>query len=85
VFLLSVVRVLIFLGGEMMDELIKLVSTKAGISADQAKIAVSTVIDFLKSKLPAPVASQLDAILKGNPAGNVADAAKGLGNMLGKK
>ncbi len=69
----------------MMDELIKLVSSKAGISADQAKVAVNTVLDFLKTKLPAPVASQLDAVLQGSSAGNIADAAKNIGGMFGKK
>ncbi len=68
-----------------MDELIKLVSAKAGISADQAKVAVSTVLDFLKSKLPAPIASQLDTVLQGISPGNVADAAKNIGGMFGKK
>ena len=64
-----------------MDELVKLVSKKTGLPADQAKVAVQTVIDFLKKKLPAPVAAQIDGVL----SGNVTDLAKGLGGMLGKK
>ena len=62
-----------------MDELVKLVSQKAGITPDQAKQAVITVIDFLKQKLPAPLAGQIDAVLAGGamPAG--------LGNLFGKK
>jgi nucleoid DNA-binding protein len=36
-----------------MDELVKLVSKKTGIPEAQAKIAVETVMDFLKKKLPA--------------------------------
>ncbi len=63
-----------------MDELVKLVVQKTGISESQAKIAVETVIGFLKQKLPAPVASQIDGLLGG--AGGV---MKGLGGMLGKK
>ena len=35
-----------------MDELIKQVVQKAGVSEDQAKQAVETVLDFLKDKLP---------------------------------
>lgn len=64
-----------------MDELVKLVSKKTGLPPDQAKVAVQTVIDFLKKKLPAPVAAQIDGVL----SGNVTDLAKGLGGMLGKK
>ena len=40
-----------------MDELIKLVTQKAGISEAQAQQAVETVMGFLKDKLPAPVAT----------------------------
>ena len=43
-----------------MDELVKLVSEKTGLSEEMAKMAVDTVIGFLKQKLPAPVASQID-------------------------
>ena len=64
-----------------MDELVKLVSKKTGLSADKSQVAVEIVVDFLKSKLPGPVASQIDGILKG---GNVGDMAKGLGGLLGK-
>ena len=35
-----------------MQELIQKVSEKAGISADQAKNAVNTVMDFIKNKVP---------------------------------
>ena len=57
-----------------MEELVKLVSKKTGISQDQAKIAVETVIKFLKEKLPGPIAAQIDGILSGNI----------LGGLLGK-
>lgn len=66
-----------------MDELVKVVAQKTGLSQDQARVASQAVIDFLKTKLPAPVAAQIDTVLKGG--GNVADMAKGLGGMLGKK
>ena len=65
-----------------MDELIKLVVQKTGISEQQAKIAVDTVLTFLKQKLPAPMGSQIDNFLSGNQA---SDAIKGLGNLLGGK
>lgn len=46
-----------------MEELVTLVSNKTGLGKDQAAMAVKTVLDFLKAKLPAPVASQIDAVL----------------------
>jgi uncharacterized protein (DUF2267 family) len=64
-----------------MDELIKMVSSKAGITEAQAKEAVETVLGFLKDKLPPPVAGQVDAVLKGD-LGGVAGA---LGGLFGKK
>jgi nucleoid DNA-binding protein len=64
-----------------MDELVKLVTQKTGISQDQAKQAIQTVIDFIKQKLPAPIASQIDGLLAGSAAG---DVAKGIGNLFGK-
>lgn len=63
-----------------MDELIKLVTSKAGISEAQAKQAVETVLGFLKDKLPAPLAGQVDALLKGN----VGDLTSGLGGLFKK-
>ncbi len=62
-----------------MDELIQQVAQKAGISQDQARQAVTVVINFLKERLPAPIAAQVDGILK-NPG-----AAGALGGLLGKK
>ena len=65
-----------------MDELVKLVAQKAGISEEQARTAVQTVIDFIKPKLPAPIGSQIDTILSGSAAG---DIGKQLGGLLGGK
>lgn len=66
-----------------MDELVKLVVQKTGLPPDQAKQAVTVVIDFLKQKLPAPVAGQLDAVLAGGAL--PPDLATGLGGLFGKK
>ncbi len=66
-----------------MDELIKLVSQKTGLPPDKAREAVNTVLGFLKKKLPAGIAGQIDAVLAG---GNISDdITKGLGGLLGKK
>ncbi len=49
-----------------MEELVKQIAQKVGISPDQARQAVNMVVDFLKTKLPAPVANQVQAVLSGN-------------------
>jgi hypothetical protein len=67
-----------------MDELIKQVTDRAGIPADKAKLAVNTVLGFLKSKLPAPVAGQIDTALAGG-AIPFADVAKGAAEFVGAK
>jgi len=53
-----------------MDDLIKTVSEKAGISAEQAKTAVNTVVEFVKNKVPG-VGDHLKALLSGGNAGDV--------------
>jgi hypothetical protein len=65
-----------------MDDLVKLVSKKTGISEDQAKQAVNVVLDYLKKKLPAPVASQIDGVLSSGAVGGI---AKTVGGVFGKK
>ena len=66
-----------------MDELIKLVSEKANISADQAKQAVESVVGFIKDKLPGPIGDQVTNLLSG--AGGLAGQAGGaLGDVAGK-
>jgi hypothetical protein len=65
-----------------MDELVKLVAQKSGITSDQAKTAVETVLAYLKQNLPAPVAAQVDAVLSGK-APDVGSLTSGLGGMFG--
>lgn len=60
-----------------MDELVKQVSVKAGITEAQARIAVDTVIAYAKAKLPPAFASQVDGVISGKTNLN------GLGGMLG--
>ncbi|MCA9935144.1 MAG: DUF2267 domain-containing protein [Ardenticatenaceae bacterium] len=74
-----------------MDELVKVVVEKTGLPEAQAKKAAEAVVDFLKEKLPAPLASQVDAALANEEViDQVVDQAedllkKGLGGFLGKK
>src|SRR5579859_7762536 len=55
----------------LMDELINLVVQKTGISQDDARKAVEVVVNALKSKLPAPIASHVDAFLSGGTSGGL--------------
>jgi hypothetical protein len=64
-----------------MEELVKLVSQKTGMPEETSRVAVKTVIDYLKEKLPQPIASQVDSALEGKGLG---DLTKGLGGFLGR-
>lgn len=69
-----------------MDELVDLVAQKTGLSHDLAQKAAETTINFLKTKLPGPLAGQIDSALDGSGAGEGAGAVKtGLGDLFGKK
>jgi len=65
-----------------MDELVKLVSQKSGISEDQARTAAHAVISFLKQRLPGPLAGQLDQFLGGAAPAGPAGAEGGLGGLV---
>ncbi|MGC9469491.1 MAG: DUF2267 domain-containing protein [Anaerolineae bacterium] len=72
-----------------MDELVKLLQEKVGLNEDQARQAVKTVVDFLKEKLPDPIATQLEAALSGDKGlKGAADAlksgAENVGGFLSK-
>jgi len=60
----------------MLDKIINKVVQKTGISQEHAAAAVTTVVDFLKNKLPAPMASQLEAILNGEEPSDLLGSAK---------
>lgn len=64
----------------MQEELVRMVAQKTGLSEDKARSAAETVIGYLKERLPAPVASQLDSI--GTGSGSLGDAAGALGRNL---
>lgn len=67
-----------------MDELVKMVSSKVGISETQAQQAVEIVLGFLGDRLPEPYGSQLDKVVDGDMSG-LGDVAGGLIGMFGKK
>lgn len=65
-----------------MEELINLVTQKTGLAPDKARAAVDTVLGFLKTRLPAPLASQLDGVLSGKVGAS--DITKGISDMFGR-
>ena len=69
-----------------MDEIVKLVVERTGISEDLAQKAVETVVSYLKDKLPEPLSGQIEGLLEGSDLGGQAgDLLKGLGGFLGKR
>ncbi|MFN3371946.1 MAG: DUF2267 domain-containing protein [Chloroflexus sp.] len=68
--------------------LVELIREKTGVSAEQAQQAVDVVVGFLKDKLPEPIATQIDQVLKSDigALSEQIDAAKTLlGGLLGGK
>ncbi len=63
-----------------MDELVKLLAGKLGVPEDKARMAAELTIGYLKKKLPAPLAGQIDNAIAGTDIVSKAkDLLKGLG------
>jgi hypothetical protein len=70
------------------NELVNLVAQKVGITADQARGAVDTVLGFLKAKMPTGLAGQLDNVVGGateEGEGIIDKIKKGVGSLVGNK
>ncbi len=57
-----------------MNELVAMVVQRTGMSQEDAQKAVATVLEFLKEKLPAPIASHIDSFLAGGMSSLGAEA-----------
>ena len=72
-----------------MEELINQVAQRTGLSPDKARTAMDTVLSFVKGRLPAPIATQLDSALAGGGGGTstgnprMPEAVQGLGSKFG--
>lgn len=67
-----------------MEQLVQLVSEKTGLSEEKSRQAVEIVLEYLKGRLPAPIAGQLDSVLEGEGGAGLDDLAKkGLGGLFG--
>jgi hypothetical protein len=51
-----------------MQELIRLVVNRTGLSHERATVVVRMTVEFLKMKLPASVASEIDSTLRNSAA-----------------
>lgn len=65
-----------------MEELVNAIAQKTGLSHEMSMAVVNMVLDFVKKKLPTPIAKQIDNVLGSGSTAGVADALSGL---FGKK
>jgi hypothetical protein len=65
-----------------MEELIKTVTEKAGISPEQAKSAISAISGFLKNKMPGGIGEQVSNFLEGK-GGDLAGMAGTIKDKIG--
>ena len=74
-----------------MNELVQKLSAKTGLPQDKAQEVVDFMVNYMKEKLPAPIANELSSFLGGGSTsgGNFADEAKSVaaavGSMFEKK
>lgn len=74
----------------MIDELVQQISRRAGIPEEKARMAATAAVEFLDSRLPAPVGGNLKRLVDGGGAeggGGMPDLGNlpgGLGGMFGK-
>ena len=66
-----------------MEALVKMIAEQTGIDERAAQQAVEIVIDQLKSRLPGPMAAQVEGLLSGDGGGGGSDVLGGLGSKLG--
>lgn len=83
------VSVSYFLLKPSMNELINQITSRTGISEAQAQEAVKMALSFVKTKLPEPMAAQLDNYLAVDAAGGMVNQVQqqlgNLGGMFGGK
>lgn len=70
-----------------MENIIKTISEKAGISETQAKLATETLVSFLKNKMPGGIGGQVETFLKlssGTTEGLGEKVKEKISNVMGK-
>ena len=67
-----------------MDELVKMVSKRTGLSEEMSRQAVNVVLEYLSERLPSPYGSQIKTLLAAQKAkDSVGSKLKGLGSFFG--
>lgn len=66
-----------------MNDLVKMVADRVGVGDDKAKMAVDTVVGYLKNKLPQPIAGQIDQAVGGGSGGSGGGIAGAVGDVMG--
>lgn len=74
----------------IMDQLITQISQRANLPEDKARQAADVAVDFLDSRLPAPIGGNLGKWVQGDGGGeggtpDLGKLAGGLGGMFGGK
>ena len=72
-----------------MNELITQLTQRVGLTPEQARLAAETVLGFVKTRLPEPIASQIDQLVAGGTgaggsAAGLGGIAKEIGGMFGR-
>ena len=69
----------------MLDELVQQISQRTGLPADKAEAAARTAVEFLDSRLPAPIGGNLSKLVNGGSAGGggIPDLGKMAGGLFG--
>lgn len=68
-----------------MDDLIKTVCAKTGVDPETVQKIATACLDYVKAKVPAPLAAQVEAMLSGNSTDILGDVGGALGGLFGKK
>jgi hypothetical protein len=61
-----------------MNELVQMVQQKTGLSQDVAETVVNTVLEHLKSRLPASMSAGLDQLMSGTASADAGSSKAGL-------
>ena len=67
----------------LIDELVEQVASRTGLPKDKAQAAAQAAVEFLDSRLPAPIGGRIKPLLEGEGGGGLGSIAGGLGGMLG--
>ncbi len=65
-----------------MNELIEQLKSRVGLDDQKAQSAAQTVLDYLKQRLPGPIAGELDKFASG---GSLEGVESRIGSLFGKK